>query len=70
MNYKALVALMVFAISRDMLDVPVERVISLFKEFASQMGIDRTVDIIIWDAQQDIKLGHSYGKYNESIMKF
>lgn len=68
MNYKAFVALMVFAISRDMLNMPVTKVIDSFKGFTNQMmqnsanyDADRAVDILIWDAQQDIKLGHSYG---------
>lgn len=75
MNYKAFVALMVFAISRDMLNMPVTKVIDLFKDFTNQLmqspanyDVDRTVDILIWDAQQDIKLGHSYGVYDKAIM--
>lgn len=74
MNKEDFVAMMVFAIGRDMLDMPAVKVINLFKDYIQKikdntgMGHREAIGVVIWDAQQDIKLGYSYGVYDKYIM--
>ena len=76
MNRKEFIALMAFAIGRDLIDWKVTDVIYVFNYFLADamyhMGRakDEIIDMVLWDAKQDIKLGHSYGKYDKQIMKY
>lgn len=65
-------ALMVYAINRDALDEPFTRVLNQFKSDADHMhmSIDDFAFVVLHDAAQDIKLGHSYGSYNHIIAMY
>lgn len=63
---------MVYAIDRDALD-------STFTDFYShycsdaahmQLSPEDFANVVLHDAAQDIKLGHSYGKYDKYIARY
>lgn len=72
MTRTVLLALMVYAIDRDALD-------STFTDFYShycsdaahmQLSPEDFANVVLHDAAQDIKLGHSYGKYDKYIAHY
>lgn len=68
-------AFMVFCISRDLLQWSVEKAQEEFTFFLESSGQhlhrdrEAIIDIILHDARQDIKMGISYGKYDEQILE-
>lgn len=72
MNKQTLLALMVWAIARDMMDSPVTKVTELFLQDVemSQRTAEQFADIVIKDAMTDIRCGISYGKYDNKILNY
>lgn len=73
MKNKVLDAFMVFCISRDLLDHPFVESFELFKRYVNRHfeGDSELASIILlMDAAHDIRLGISYGIYDEEIAKY
>lgn len=75
MDYKDLLAIVIFAIDRDLMSLSFEEVWYAMCNYVGDCcdyyditPID-VVDKLIYDAQERIKNGISYGKYDASIMK-
>ena len=73
MNKDVLLALMVWAIARDLMDSPVAWVTGLFLQDVekSKRSVEQFSDIVIEDAMNDIrKFNISYGKYDDRILNY
>lgn len=73
---RKLVCLLAFAIARDLMCAPFMMVVEKFesenKEIMRQLFInteEELYEFLIWDLQQDVKAGHSYGKLDKDIMR-
>lgn len=77
MNQKELTVMMVFAIQRDLIHLPVDEVVEHFYTFLDEdicfhmeLGFSEAIDYLAWDMQQSIKLGYDCGKWGEQLMKY
>lgn len=72
MTIKVLYALQVYAIGRDALDCPFTTVHQWFAEDAAHMhmNLEAFADVVLHDAAQDIKLGHSYGMFDAIVAEY
>lgn len=73
MKKQILDAFMVFCISHDLLDSDFISAFELFKSFVKKHfegSMEFASAIILEDAAHDIRLGISYGIYNEEISKY
>ena len=72
MTRTVLLALMVYAIGRDALDSTFAACYSSYCSDAAHMQLspEDFANVVLHDAAQDIKLGHSYGKYDKYIARY
>lgn len=72
MDIKVLYALIVLAIGRDAIDMQFSTVFDWFCKGANEMNmsLESFADVVLHDAAQDIKLGQSYGQYDEVIAQY
>lgn len=72
MSRIVLLALVVYAIARDALDTPFTACYSNYCSDAAHMQLspESFADVVLHDAAQDIKLGHSYGQYDQCIARY
>ena len=73
MSKNVLLAFIVWAIARDLMDSSVTRVAELFLQDIekSQRTAEQFADIVIEDAMTDIrKFNISYGKYDNKILNY
>ena len=72
MTRTVLLALMVYATGRDALDSTFTACYSSYCSDAAHMQLspEDFANVVLHDAAQDIKLGHSYGKYDKYIARY
>lgn len=72
MNRQILLALTVWAMARDFMDLPITFVLKhfMYEVEMSKRTVEQFADIVMNDAMSDIRCGISYGKYDERILNY
>lgn len=65
-------AIQIYAIARGAIDMEFSTVFKFYSEDASKMKrtLEEFAHVVLHDAAQDIKLGHSYGMFDEIVAQY
>ena len=72
MDKNVLLALIVWAIARDFMNLPMTFVLKhfMYDVKMSKRTAEQYADIVIADAMTDIRMGISYGVYDDKILNY